>query len=131
MYLDGNVTVIVSDLDRSVRFYTEVLGLRVRRRMGNDWAEIEAPGLTIGLHPASKHGPKPGKSESLSIGLSVDKLEPAMEQLTKRGISFSPKISEDGPVRLAFFKDLDGTPLYLCEPKIKDPFMVRQGFKPA
>ena len=41
-------------MDRSVRFYTEVLGLKLTNRFGDSWATVEAgKGLTIGLHPAS------------------------------------------------------------------------------
>ena len=64
----GNVTVMVSD------------------------ATVEAPGLSIGLHPASKHGHNPGNSENLSIGLRVGNLD-----------------------KIAFFTDQDKNPLYLCE----------------
>src|SRR5262249_26868336 len=38
----GNATVYVSDMDRSVRFYTETLGLKLKHRFGNHWAEVIA-----------------------------------------------------------------------------------------
>src|SRR5438552_2947153 len=110
MYKGGNVTVMVSDMDRSIRFYTEALGLKLLMRAGNDWAEIESPGLNIGLHVAGQHGPKPGQQGALSIGLQVEKLEAAMATLKDRGVTFSPHIVEDGPIRLAFFGDPDGNP---------------------
>jgi catechol 2,3-dioxygenase-like lactoylglutathione lyase family enzyme len=111
----GNVTVLVSDLDRAINFYTQILGLKLDNRYENEWAEIIAPGLTIGLHPVMEHGPQPGKSESLSIGFTVDSLNEEMSILKSRGIIFSPNIVEDGPVRIAFFTDPDKTPLYICE----------------
>ncbi len=117
MFTEANVTVMVTDLDRAVQFYTEVLGLALKQRMGDGWAEIEAPGLTIGLHPANAHGPQPGQTGSLSIGLGVAALEPAMVALQAKGVVFAPRISEDGPVRLAFFSDPDRNPLYLSAPK--------------
>jgi catechol 2,3-dioxygenase-like lactoylglutathione lyase family enzyme len=117
MFTEANVTVMVSDLDRAVQFYTEVLGLTLKRRAGDGWAEIEAPGLTIGLHPASAHGPQPGQAGSLSIGFGVTALEPVMAALQAKEVVFAPHISEDGPVRLAFFSDPDRNPLYLSAPK--------------
>ena len=49
MISGGNATVFVSDMDRAVRFYTEVLGLKLTNRFGNHWATVEAgKGLTIG-----------------------------------------------------------------------------------
>jgi hypothetical protein len=40
-----------------------------------------------------------------------------MAALKEKGVRFSPKISEDGPVRIAHFSDEDGNPLYLVEQK--------------
>ena len=112
---EGNVTVMVSNMKKALDFYTKTLGLKLKYRAGDDWSEVEAPGLTIGLHWAGKHGPQPGKSESLSIGFTVKKLETAMAALKKKGVRFSPRLVDEGPVRLAFFSDPDGTPLYLCQ----------------
>jgi hypothetical protein len=47
-----------------------LLLLDMRRAVTAQWAEIQGPGLTIGLHPAGPHGPKPGNSESLAIGIN-------------------------------------------------------------
>jgi len=71
--------------------------------------------LTIGLHPEMEHGPQPGRSESLSIGFTVDNLTEEMSNLKSKGIIFSPNIVEGRPVRIAFFTDPDETLLYLCE----------------
>jgi hypothetical protein len=90
--------------------------LCLKLQAGNEWAEVTAPGLTIGLHPtAGEHGPKPGNSESLSIGFTVDNLQKDMAALKSKGVVFSPNIIEDGPVKIALFADPDKNPLYLCE----------------
>jgi catechol 2,3-dioxygenase-like lactoylglutathione lyase family enzyme len=115
MIKEANVTVMVSDLNRAIKFYTETLGLKLVNQYEMHWAEIHAPGLTIGLHPAGAHGPKPGNSESLAIGFSVDNLDNDMSAFKNKGIVFSPNIIEDGPVRIAFFTDPDKNPLYFCE----------------
>lgn len=71
--------------------------------------------MTIGLHPAGPHGPKPGKPENLSIGLNIDDLKNAMKEPKRKGVTFSPRIIEDGSLRIALFNDPDKNPLYLCE----------------
>ena len=38
MYSAGNVTVYVANMDASVHFYTEVLGLKLVYRFGDNWA---------------------------------------------------------------------------------------------
>jgi catechol 2,3-dioxygenase-like lactoylglutathione lyase family enzyme len=115
MIKEANVTVMVSDLKRAIKFYTETLGLKLVNQYQTHWAEIHAPGLTIGLHPTGAHGPKPGNSESLAIGFSVDNLDNDITAFKNKGIVFSPNIIEDGPVRITFFTDPDKNPLYFCE----------------
>jgi catechol 2,3-dioxygenase-like lactoylglutathione lyase family enzyme len=115
MFKSANVTVMVTDLQRAVLFYTGTLGLELKAQYGEEFAEVAAPGVAIGLHPSGRQGPQPGQSGSLSIGLEVDDLEAAMTTLRERGVRFAPHIAEDGPVRLAFFGDPDHNPLYLVE----------------
>src|SRR2546425_2960004 len=50
MIKGGEVRIPVSDLDRAIGFYTEVLGLTLRLRVGDEWATIDAgDGLQLGL----------------------------------------------------------------------------------
>jgi catechol 2,3-dioxygenase-like lactoylglutathione lyase family enzyme len=112
MFVDANVTVMISDMDRSIKFYVETLGLKLTARYGNHFAQIDAMGTTIALHPSSKNGSQPGKSESLSIGLGVVNLENTMTLLKEKGVTFSGEVLQDGPVKLAFFTDPDRNPLY-------------------
>lgn len=114
----GNTTVYVRDINLSIRFYTDVLGLALRMRAGDNWAEIDAgPGLVIGLHPSTPpHTPPPGTPGSLAIGLNVSvEIETVRQKLEERGVSFHGPIVEDEHVRLAFFSDPDGNPLYLAQ----------------
>lgn len=115
----GIATVMVSDMDRAVRFYTETLGLKLSFRAEDEWAEVTAgPGLTIGLHPAGEHGPRPGAGGAISLGFNVDgPIQQSVDALTARGVVFRGPVvaNPDEPVKLAFFGDPDGNPLYLCE----------------
>ncbi|MDA1266977.1 MAG: VOC family protein [Planctomycetota bacterium] len=115
MYVGSNVTVMVADLDRAVRWYTETVGLTLGFRAADEWAEIQGPNLTIGLHQAGESGPQPSASESISIGLQVVDFAQALGRLQTAGVVFEGKPVEDGPVRLAFFRDPDGTQLYVCQ----------------
>jgi catechol 2,3-dioxygenase-like lactoylglutathione lyase family enzyme len=42
MISGGNATVYVSNMDNAIRFYTEVLGLKLTNRFGNHWATVQA-----------------------------------------------------------------------------------------
>ena len=65
-------TIYVSDLEEAVRFYTEVLGLKLQFQAGPHWAQIDAGGgFAIGLHPASPLSPKPGMKGSISVRTAI------------------------------------------------------------
>jgi catechol 2,3-dioxygenase-like lactoylglutathione lyase family enzyme len=113
LYSESQVTLMVPDMDEAVRFYTETLGLRLKTRYGNEFAVVDAPGLTIGLHPLpTAQSPQ---AHLMSIGLGVESLEATMQKLSERGLRFIGPIREDPPIRIAYFAGPGGTPLYLCE----------------
>ena len=105
-------TVFVSDMDRAVAFYTEILGLTLAFRAGDHWASIDAgDGTQIGLHPRDNET----SGDAISIGLNVtEPLETVMAELATRGVAFGA-VSSDGMLKIAHFADPDGNPLYLCE----------------
>lgn len=113
MYSESQVTLMVPDMDEAVRFYTVTLGLRLKARYGDEFAVVEGPGLTIGLHP--QRVAQSPLTNAMSVGLGVDSLEATMAELSARGVSFIGAIREDPPIRIAYFVGPGGTPLYLCE----------------
>ena len=108
---EANVTIMVADMKKAVKFYVDVLGLELKANYGDHYAQLSAPGITIGLHPKVK---KSKPTEDVSVGFGVKSLSAAMADLKKKGVPFS-RVSDDGPTKLAFFTDLDGNPLYLSE----------------
>lgn len=118
MITRGHVAIVVSDVEASIRFYTYALGLKLGTRFAEDWVTIIAGnGLTIGLHPPSKHYPAPGTKGAMMIGLEIDEdIEIAVARLAARGVRFTGKIVRD-PRAGAFanFEDPDGNPFYLWQ----------------
>lgn len=114
MFSGANLTIMATDFDRSLRFYTETLGLKLKYRAGSEWAEIEAPGVAIGLHPAGGYAPV-GGGGGMSLGLMVADIEEAIRTLTARGVDFPNGWQPSGNLRLANFADPDGTQLYLFQ----------------
>ena len=117
MILGGNATLYVSNMDQAVRFYTEALGLKLRFRAEDHWAEIEAgKDLVIGLHPA-RPGREPGTAGAVQIGLLVEApLEGVLATLAKRGVVSAGPVTDAGPgMRFATIRDLDGNEMYLWE----------------
>ena len=119
MFSSGNVTVYVSNMDRAVHFYTEVLGLKLAYRFGDHWASVElGKGLTIGLHPGAPEGGNddPGVVKSgMSIGLELaGKIEDAVTRLESKGVRFAG-IQAGKSGKFAHFHDPDGNSLYLAQ----------------
>ena len=119
MITGGNATVFVSDMDRAVAFYVDILGLKLAQRFGNHWAQIEVGReLVIGLHPKSEKAPPPGSSGAISIGLTIDEpIDQVVQRLAEKGVRFRGPVVQDeqAGIALAFFGDQDGNDLYLCQ----------------
>jgi catechol 2,3-dioxygenase-like lactoylglutathione lyase family enzyme len=113
----GNATIYVTDMDRSVAFYTETLGLRAAFRAGDHWASIDAGnGLQLGLHRASDGLPRPGTTGAFTVGLAVDEpIEQVVATLQERGVVVRGPVVDDCQLKLDYFTDPDGNELYLAE----------------
>ncbi len=110
----ATVWVPVSDMGRAVAFYRETLGLGVKDQ-GDDWSEIDANGLTIGLNAReSTHG---GAGGGAVITFQPDSsLEDEVRRLTDAGVEFAGGISDHEWGRIAAFRDSEGNDLQFYAP---------------
>ncbi len=117
MISGGNATVFVSSMDRAVKFYTEVLRLKLTNRFGDSWATVEAgKGLTIGLHPASPRYPAPGTKGSMMLGMEIDEsIDRVVARLSEAGAQIKGSITRDESGNFAHLEDPDGNEIYLWE----------------
>ena len=84
---NANVTVIVSNIDKAISFYTAILSLKLDLKINNQYAVLKTEGLTRGLNPI-QHGLEPGNCKSLSIGFLIDDLDQTISDLKSKGIIF-------------------------------------------
>jgi predicted enzyme related to lactoylglutathione lyase len=117
MVSGGNATIIVADMDRSIQFYTGILGLKLTNRFGNDWATVSAgEGLTIGIHPASAKYPAPGTKGAILLGLEIDlPVDKVVARLVQQGVTMKGSVVRSEPGNFAHLEDPDGTEIYLWE----------------
>jgi len=120
----ASCTVMVRDVERAVRFYTRVLGMRLRTSHSGpaaDWAEVDGHGIRIVLLGRDRpSAPEPpvvpiAPPAHVAIVFEVAELERAMPALREQGVEFRSDIAEDAEFRTAYFTDQDGTPLFLRE----------------
>ncbi len=134
----SHVTVRVSDIERSLAFYRDGLGLRVIFDVKLEGAGLEAVagakgarGRMVGLlvpgagkvsiellgfeQPRSERPPLGRFTGYSNISLSVDDLDAAYDACTARGLRPLQKPTEVGGVRMFFLADPDGTSIELIE----------------
>lgn len=114
-------TIHVKDLETSIRFYEEVIGMKLARRfpagpdteiafMAEGFAEIEL--ICVKGAEASTYG------DGVSFGLSVEDLDAAMEHMKKMGVEITAGPMQPNPnTRFFFIHDPDGVNLEIIEQK--------------
>jgi predicted enzyme related to lactoylglutathione lyase len=102
-----------SDMDRAVRFYGRVLGLRLVHQDQAKWAEFDAGPLRLALHSAVEdRAPEPGGT----VVFRVDDLDAARAEIEGRGAEFEEPAGEiEGYARFASLRDPDGNRVDLIE----------------
>lgn len=117
MITGGNATVFVSNMDRAVEFYTQVLGLKLTNRFGDSWATVEAgKGLTIGLHPASPKYPAPGTKGGVMLGMEIEgPIDKVVAGLSQKGVRFKDSVIKSEAGNFIHLEDPDGNEIYLWE----------------
>ena len=115
------VTINVKNLEESLSFYEDVVGLKVNRRMspmpgteiaflgdGNSSTEVE-------LIRNEKNN-DPGFGRDISIGFTVESIENTIEILNDRGINHIEGPFQPGPfIKFIFITDPDGLRVQFIE----------------
>jgi predicted enzyme related to lactoylglutathione lyase len=106
------VYFFVSDMDRAVAFYREVLELELGRRSGDEWAQLGAGTIQLGLHGAGSVPVRPGGT----LAFTVVDLDAAKAKLAERGVAVGHEGGGEGlGPRFVEFNDPDGNVLALFE----------------
>jgi catechol 2,3-dioxygenase-like lactoylglutathione lyase family enzyme len=109
----GQIHVSVTDIDRAVAFYRDVLGIPLLFRVdGQPMAFFDCDGVRLYLGVPES----PSFRSNPVVYFSVDDVDEAYEALRDRGVEFrdAPHVvhrTETSELRMAFFTDPDGNNL--------------------
>lgn len=115
--------VIVSDMDRSIEFYRDKLGLNLKMQ-SPEWTEFETGATTLALHGG---GTREAHSQPVmegcklagtcSIGFNVEDVEQTYADLQARGVEFimPPTAREGEGIKLTACLDPDGLPVSFAQ----------------
>ena len=112
-------TLHVSDMQRSLRFYSEILGLGPAVRMGNDAHQVVMLGDAGGTRLELMWDGAPVTADAgrgVSVGLAPENLDKLIAELRdSHGISAVGPISPTPDIRFFFISDPDGYTVQLLE----------------
>jgi lactoylglutathione lyase len=111
--------VFVSDMQRAVRFYRDVLGLRLKFESPG-WTEFATDGATLALHASDvsraerddPHKVPPGRCRP---GLSVADLDEFHHRMVERKVPCIQEPKEVFGARIAQYLDPDGLAISVSE----------------
>lgn len=125
----GNVILAVKDLDKSLEFYHEKIGLPIKNQR-RTWIDLGTTGAILSLHPASLTAEHMGSSidNGITIGFLVGDVKSALEELRSKGVEIYRDIVEREAGKNAIILDPDRYLISLFEPDFSDKQRQTSGY---
>jgi predicted enzyme related to lactoylglutathione lyase len=109
----GTVMLMVGNVERSVAFYSNVLGLEVEQH-SPDWAQAKAGDTYIGLHASERGGA--GAESGFALIFDVDDVVETFSAIARQGAEVMEEPREEPYGKIATLTDPDGYSVQLLEP---------------
>ena len=125
----GNVILAVKDLDRSIKFYHEIIGLPIKMQR-RSWVDLGTSGALLSLHPASLTAQHIGSSieNGITIGFLVGDVKSAIEELKSKGVKIYRDVIDRDAGKNAVILDPDDYLISLFEPIFEDQAEQTSGY---
>ena len=125
----GNVILAVKDIDKSLKFYHELIGLPIKRQR-RSWVDLGTSGALLSLHPASLTAQHIGSSieNGITIGFLVGDVASAVEELKSKGVKIHRDIVDRDAGKNAVILDPDDYLISLFEPTFDDKTEQTRGY---
>ena len=100
----GYVIEFVSDMNRAVKFYRDVLGFQLKFESPG-WSEFSTGETTLALHPTSQKN----AAGTVELGFTVPDVQEFHKEMSAKGVQFTmPPTKQDYGGLLARFVDSEG-----------------------
>jgi lactoylglutathione lyase len=106
------IILSTDDLDESIRFYSEVLGMPLKFRDGAHYAALDGGSVTVALATAVDH-PMPGK---VVVGIKTADVDAAAKAIEAAGGAIAKGPYDDAHERRAVVYDSHGNGLVFYSP---------------
>jgi lactoylglutathione lyase len=110
----GAVILLVSNMEKSIKFYSETLELPIKTR-SNDWTEFFNNDTVLALHPAPKKKSMLKRGSGTLVGFEVTDLDSTVKRLREKRVRFFKKPKDEPFGKHAIVKDPDGHLLSIAE----------------
>ncbi|MDP9306365.1 MAG: VOC family protein [Thermoproteota archaeon] len=117
----GAVILLVSDMDKSIKFYRDVLELPIKNT-SSEWVEFFSSGTVLALHPSKSKSRT--KNSGVLVGFMVSDLEPVTKKLKDKKVEFFKEPKEESFGKHAIIADPDGHLISIAEISSK----ISEGF---
>jgi lactoylglutathione lyase len=117
----GAVILLVSDMDKSIKFYHDVLELPIKNT-SSEWVEFFSSGTVLALHPSKSKSRT--KNSGVLVGFMVSNLETVAKNLKDKKVEFFKEPKEESFGKHAIIADPDGHLISIAEISSK----ISEGF---
>jgi predicted enzyme related to lactoylglutathione lyase len=117
----GLAWIIVKDFKKAVKFYTDVVGLKLKEMNEQwGWAELEGhdgEGMRLGIAQQRSQGQDPIEpGQNAVVTFTVDNIEKAIQNMQKQGAALIGQVEEvPGHVKMQSVRDTEGNFFQLVE----------------
>jgi lactoylglutathione lyase len=110
----GAVILLVSNMEKSIKFYNEILELPIKAK-SKDWTEFFNKDTVLALHPAPKKKSILRAGSGTLVGFEVSDLNSTVEKLKQKRVKFFKKPKEEPFGKHAIVQDPDGHLISIAE----------------
>jgi predicted enzyme related to lactoylglutathione lyase len=106
---------VVAEMERTLSFYRDVLGLALKFRDGSRWAQFDVGGAGLALCSPGEGAVTPGAGAVVT--LEVDDLDAAVQAFAAKGVETVRPVRDTGAHgRTMAIRDPDGNVVQLYQP---------------